>query len=162
MAQAAVREGLIDPGVHAHPFRAFGRELSAVLPPLTIIHEAALPGVGRYEVSPPVSMTFYDFGAVSISYEIAFAGGTATNTLPPREAAYYRVVLPASQPSWKVQLGTLSGDSMLVVTTNWIPNMDSEKRMQKNGNEQQRLAHADEGITSARCETPRAAAARWR
>jgi len=43
-------------------------------PPLTIIQETALPGVGRYEVSPRVSLTFYDFGAVSISYEIAFAG----------------------------------------------------------------------------------------
>jgi hypothetical protein len=43
-------------------------------PPLTIIHEAALFSVGRYKVSPPVSMTFYDFGAVSISYEIPFAG----------------------------------------------------------------------------------------
>jgi len=44
-------------------------------PPLTIMQETAVPGVGRYEVSPSVSLTFYDFGAVSISYEISFAGG---------------------------------------------------------------------------------------
>jgi MFS family permease len=31
-------EGLIDPGMHAHPFREFGRELRAVLPPFTILH----------------------------------------------------------------------------------------------------------------------------
>jgi len=43
-------------------------------PPLTIIHEASLPGIGKHEVSSRVSMTFYDFGAVSISYEIDFAG----------------------------------------------------------------------------------------
>ena len=44
-------------------------------PPLTIMQETAVPAVGRYEVSPSVSLTFYDFGAVSISYEISFAGG---------------------------------------------------------------------------------------
>ena len=44
-------------------------------PPLTIVQESAVPDVGRYAVSPPVSLTFYDFGAVSISYEIACAGG---------------------------------------------------------------------------------------
>lgn len=42
--------------------------------PLTIIQEAALPAVGTYAVSPSVTLTFYDFGAVSIGYEIGFAG----------------------------------------------------------------------------------------
>jgi hypothetical protein len=42
--------------------------------PLTIIQEAVLPAVGNFMVSPSVSLTFYDFGAVSISYEIGFAG----------------------------------------------------------------------------------------
>jgi len=31
-------EGLADPGMHSHPFREFGRELRAVLPPFTLIH----------------------------------------------------------------------------------------------------------------------------
>jgi len=43
-------------------------------PPLTIMQETAVPAVGRYEVSPSVSLTFYDFGAVSISYEFFFRG----------------------------------------------------------------------------------------
>ena len=42
--------------------------------PLTIIQEAALPAIGTYEVSHSVTLTFYDFGAVSISYEIGFVG----------------------------------------------------------------------------------------
>jgi hypothetical protein len=42
--------------------------------PLTMLQEAALPAVGAYAVSPSVSLTFYDFGAVSISYEIGFSG----------------------------------------------------------------------------------------
>jgi hypothetical protein len=39
-----------------------------------MLQEAALPAVGAYAVSPSVSLTFYDFGAVSISYEIGFSG----------------------------------------------------------------------------------------
>ena len=31
-------EGLADPGIHPHPFREFGRELRAVLPPFTLLH----------------------------------------------------------------------------------------------------------------------------
>jgi hypothetical protein len=42
--------------------------------PLTIVQEAVLSAVGAYAVSPSVSLTFYDFGAVSIGYEIDFAG----------------------------------------------------------------------------------------
>ncbi|MGA2866234.1 MAG: pre-peptidase C-terminal domain-containing protein [Verrucomicrobiota bacterium] len=62
--------------------------------------------------------------------------GAATNTLPPREAAYYQVVVPTNAPSWKVRLTPLTGEAMLVVTTNTVPAVDSEKRMQKPGAEQ--------------------------
>ena len=43
-------------------------------PPLTIVQESAVPDVGKYPVSSQVSLTFYDFGAVSINYEIACSG----------------------------------------------------------------------------------------
>ena len=44
-------------------------------PPLTIIHETTPLRIGGYEVSSSVDLTFYDFGALSISYELPFAGG---------------------------------------------------------------------------------------
>jgi hypothetical protein len=44
-------------------------------PPLTIVREITTPPVGRHDVSPTVSLTFYDFGALSIGYEIPFSGG---------------------------------------------------------------------------------------
>ena len=42
--------------------------------PLTIIQESAPQRFGPYDVSSSVDLTFYDFGAVSISYEIPIAG----------------------------------------------------------------------------------------
>ena len=44
-------------------------------PPLTIIHETTPLRLGAYDVSSSVDLTFYDFGALSISYELPFAGG---------------------------------------------------------------------------------------
>lgn len=68
--------------------------------------------------------------------------GFDTNTPPivntnlaPREAAYYRVTLPSGQRSWKVRLQVNAGEAMMVVSTNKVPNIESEKRMQKTGNE---------------------------
>jgi hypothetical protein len=42
--------------------------------PLTIIQESDVPRIGAHRLSPAVALTFYDFGAVSISYEIAISG----------------------------------------------------------------------------------------
>jgi hypothetical protein len=47
-------------------------------PPLTIIQESAPQRLGQYEVSSSVNLTFYDFGAVSISYAIPIAGSLAS------------------------------------------------------------------------------------
>lgn len=66
---------------------------------------------------------------------LAWRGGRATNSLAPREAAYYRVEIPAETRSWKVRLAATSGEAMLVVSTNRVPTVDSDKRMQKIGNE---------------------------
>lgn len=67
--------------------------------------------------------------------DLNWAGGSVTNSLPPREAAYYRVILPTNAPSWKVRLTTTAGESMMVVSSNTLPNVDSEKRVQKTGKE---------------------------
>jgi hypothetical protein len=75
--------------------------------------------------------------------ELPFAGGSITNTaLPPREAAYYRLVVPPGVASWQGRLQTNSGESMLLIAPNSLPNVltgtasGSGKAMQKTGNEQ--------------------------
>jgi len=74
--------------------------------------------------------------------DLAFAGGSITTTnLPAREAAYYRVVVPPNATSWRIKLTTLTGESMLVLLTNSVPNVLSGKAgnpgkdMQKSGDE---------------------------
>src|ERR1019366_1494449 len=42
--------------------------------------------------------------------------------LAPREAAYYRVVVPSNTPSWNIKLTPTVGESLLVVQKGWIPN----------------------------------------
>jgi len=68
--------------------------------------------------------------------EMAFQSGMTTNlSLAPREAAYYRVDVPPNVPSWKLKLTPTLGEVMMVVGTNGIPNIESEKRVQKTGKE---------------------------
>jgi large repetitive protein len=67
--------------------------------------------------------------------DITWNSAKVTNTIAPREAAYYRVIMPTNVPSWKVKLTTVSGEAMLVNTPNQLPVPDSEKRVQKVGNE---------------------------
>ncbi len=42
--------------------------------PQTIMLEATIPKIGIHSVASSISLTFYDFGAVSISYEIPISG----------------------------------------------------------------------------------------
>lgn len=63
--------------------------------------------------------------------DLDFIGGSAAGTVGPREAAYYRVITPGGIPSWKVRLTALSGESMLVISTNRVPHLEAEKRVQK-------------------------------
>ncbi|HKQ38988.1 MAG TPA: hypothetical protein VJ063_13000, partial [Verrucomicrobiae bacterium] len=63
--------------------------------------------------------------------DLDFYGGQATGTVGPREAAYYRVIMHSNAPSWKVKLSATSGDVMLVVSTNKVPHLEAEKRVQK-------------------------------
>jgi hypothetical protein len=75
--------------------------------------------------------------------ELPFAGGSHTNiALPPREAAYYRLVVPPGIASWQGRLRTTNGESMLLIASNSLPNVFTGtasglgKAMQKTGNEQ--------------------------
>jgi hypothetical protein len=45
--------------------------------------------------------------------------------LPPREAAYYQVVVPNNSPSWRVRLAPTVGDALLVVQQQYLPNIIS-------------------------------------
>lgn len=80
--------------------------------------------------------------------ELPYVGGAVTNnSLNPREAAYYHVTIPSGVRSWKVRMTTTSGEAMLVVSTNKLPNIESEKRMQKLGKEHYVLLPAP-GLTN--------------
>ncbi|MCU0771959.1 MAG: hypothetical protein MUE94_09375 [Verrucomicrobia bacterium] len=75
--------------------------------------------------------------------DLPFAGGTITNTaLPPREAAYYRLVIPPEAASWQGRLLVTDGEAMLLVVSNALPNVltgtssGRGKSMQKPGHEQ--------------------------
>lgn len=70
--------------------------------------------------------------------------GSHSTTLPARDAAYFRVIVPSNSPSWKVKLTGDSGESMMVGLRGAIPNIDMNqvggtlangKGMQKPGNE---------------------------
>jgi len=79
--------------------------------------------------------------------DLSFAGGSATNTLPAREAAYYRVNIPSNTPSWKVKLTVTGGDALLKAQKDYLPIVASSgyqsvaygwkggKKMQKAGHE---------------------------
>ena len=57
-------------------------------------------------------------------FPLAFAGGSITNgALPAGDAAYYRVEIPSNTPSWKLRLANGTGESMLLVQQNYLPNV---------------------------------------
>jgi len=57
--------------------------------------------------------------------DLAFAGGSATGRLAPREAAFYRVVVPEGAASWHVTLTPTLGDAMLALRKGALPNSDA-------------------------------------
>jgi len=75
--------------------------------------------------------------------DVPFAGGSVTNlNVAPREAAYYRVVVPANARSWQGRVRATAGEALLVQLTNYIPGIATGRgptslgrAMQKTGNE---------------------------
>jgi hypothetical protein len=53
--------------------------------------------------------------------DLGFSAGTATFTLPPTEAAYYRVTVPDNAPSWKLKLKISQGSAVLKVQKDFLP-----------------------------------------
>jgi len=58
-------------------------------------------------------------------YNLGFVDSTNGSNLPPREAAYYQVVVPSNSPSWRVRLAPTAGDALLVVQQQYLPNIVS-------------------------------------
>ena len=74
--------------------------------------------------------------------DVPFAGGSVTNlNVPPREAVYFRVVMPPAAASWKAKVTALNGEAMMTILTNHVPSVltgrsgKAGKSAQKNGNE---------------------------
>ncbi len=64
-----------------------------------------------YEVSAPV---------------LPFQGGSATITnLAPREARYFKITIPANQPSWEMTLEPSTGEMLLVLRRDAIPDFSA-------------------------------------
>jgi hypothetical protein len=108
-------------------------------------------GVFNYTGATPLSYTLLSRG-IGTGYTIpvtpiAFSNGVAMVTgLPPREAAYYSVVVPSNTSSWKVRLNDDSGESMMLIQKDALPDSQANngtaysvsggRVMQKAGNEQ--------------------------
>ena len=54
--------------------------------------------------------------------DLAFSGTYLGDTLLPHDVSWHRVVVPTNTPSWKLHLETRSGDALLVMRTNGLPN----------------------------------------
>ena len=84
---------------------------------------------------------------------LPFANGVVTNlNLNGREAAYYSVVVPANTPNWKLRLANISGEALIAVEKDALPNVGAGgyaptylyggRKLQKSGNEQYLLLPA--------------------
>jgi hypothetical protein len=82
--------------------------------------------VGNYSGPTNLSYTVWSRG-IGTNYSIpvtslAFSNGVASlSGLGPREAAYYAVSVPTNMPSWRVELDTNLGQSILVVQKGSLP-----------------------------------------
>jgi hypothetical protein len=55
--------------------------------------------------------------------DLPFSGSVSTNGLVAREAAYYRVTIPSGQTNWKVRLSQTSGEAMVLLQKDYLPNV---------------------------------------
>ncbi len=92
---------------------------------------AGVYNAGATSLNFTIRSRFIGSGRTIPVANVAFQNGTATNAVSPREVNYYRVTVPPNSRSWKVKLTVESGEAMMVVSTNKIPNIESAKRVQK-------------------------------
>ncbi|MEI2726893.1 MAG: hypothetical protein V9H26_26330 [Verrucomicrobiota bacterium] len=78
--------------------------------------------------------------------DLPHLGSVTSNGLPVSEAAYYRVTVPPGQRNWKLRLAPTSGEAMLMLQKDYLPNVaaggsspttvNGGRALQKAGNEQ--------------------------
>jgi hypothetical protein len=85
---------------------------------------------------------------------LSFSNGVVSNpSLPGREVAYYSIVVPTNLPTWRLELGTNVGESLLMLQKDYLPNVaaggavpysvNGGRKLQKAGNEQYLLMPAN-------------------
>src|SRR5206468_6182245 len=77
---------------------------------------------------------------------VPFTNGVVTTNLLAREAAYYSIVVPTNLPTWRLKLATNSGEALLMLQKDALPNIAAGgsaptilyggRKLQKAGNEQ--------------------------
>src|SRR5205814_944461 len=98
----------------------------------------------------PISYTLVSRGigtnfAIPVG-NLPFTNGVVTTNVPARDVAYYSIVVPTNLPSWQLKLGTNSGEALLMIEKDSLPNVNGGgsaptylyggRKMQKLGNEQ--------------------------
>ncbi|HCE69502.1 MAG TPA: hypothetical protein DER40_18965, partial [Geobacter sp.] len=87
--------------------------------PLSYTLESRGIGIGNDAGSVPWPIQVVDLGN--------FTGGSVSKTgLAPREAAYYRITVPAAQKSWSVKLEPTLGEALMTVRQGALPNMTAQ------------------------------------
>ena len=87
--------------------------------PLSYTLESRGIGIGNDASSVPWPIQVVDLGN--------FTGGSVSKTgLAPREAAYYRITVPAAQKSWSVKLEPTLGEALMTVRQGALPNMTAQ------------------------------------
>ena len=106
-------------------------------------------GVMQGSGTAPLNYTVHSRG-IGAGYTIPvgtapFTGSVTNNNLPARQAAYYRLEVPAGQPNWKLWLSSFVGESTLMLQRSNLPNLAAAtaspatlsggRALQKSGNE---------------------------
>jgi hypothetical protein len=87
--------------------------------------------------------TNYAIGVTNLAFSGATGKTTNSAGLAAREAAYYQVVTPSNSPNWLVRLTPTSGEAMLAVEQDVLPNINAGLNAGNNGNN----THAYQGKT---------------
>lgn len=56
-------------------------------------------------------------------YDLPFIGSVSGTNIPPREAVYYKVQVPAGQASWKLKLVSTNSETMMLIQKDYLPNV---------------------------------------
>ncbi|HEY0549559.1 MAG TPA: hypothetical protein VGF13_08155, partial [Verrucomicrobiae bacterium] len=81
------------------------------------------PGPVSYQLLSRGIGTNYAIGVSNLNF--TGPGSSVTLTRAAREPAYFRVVVPADQPNWKLRVTPTVGEALLIVQRDYIPNISS-------------------------------------